>query len=71
MSLYVVKKILAAGKGSDMSHLVSRVAANAPFSKTCLSFIMHTGLKFQKSVSTLYKYNYQRLNRSKPVLVQE
>ena len=33
MSLYVVKKILAPGKGSEISHLVSRVAADAPFSK--------------------------------------
>ena len=51
MSLYVVKKILAPGNGSEISHLVSRVAADAPFSKTCLSFVMHTGLKFQKSWS--------------------
>ena len=45
MSLHVVKKVLAPGKGSEISHLVSRVAADVPFSKTCTSFIIHTGLK--------------------------
>ena len=48
MSLHVVEKILAPGKGSEISHLISRVAADAPFPKTCFSFVVHTGLKFQK-----------------------
>ena len=48
MSLHV-NKILAPGKGSRVSHLISQVAADAPFPKTCLSFVVHTGLKFQKN----------------------
>ena len=49
MLLHVVKKILAPEKGSQISHLISQVAANAPFPKTCSLFVMHAGLKFQKS----------------------
>ena len=48
MSLHVVEKILAPGKGSQTHHLISRVAANAPFPQTRSLFIMHTGLKFTK-----------------------
>ena len=51
MSLHVVKKVLAPGKGLEISHLVSRVAVDALFSKTCASCVMHTGIKFQKSWS--------------------
>ena len=31
MSLHVVEKILAPGKASQISHLISQVAADAPF----------------------------------------
>ena len=34
MSLHVVKKIIVPGKGSEISHLISGVAADAPFPKT-------------------------------------
>ena len=40
-SLHVVKKILAPGKGSEIRHLISSVAADASFLKTCLSFVVH------------------------------
>ena len=50
-SLHVVKKILAPGKGSQISHLISQVAANAPFPQTSLLFVVYTGLKIQKSLS--------------------
>ena len=48
MSLHIVKNILAPGRVSQISRLISRVASDAPFSKTHLLFVMHTGLKFQK-----------------------
>ena len=34
MSLHVVKKILAPGKGSEICHLISWLAADASFPKT-------------------------------------
>ena len=49
MSLHVVKKVLALGKGSPISHLISRVGADAPFPKTCSLFDVYTGLKSKKS----------------------
>ena len=39
MLLHVVKKILAPGNGSEICHLISWVAADAPFSKTRLLFV--------------------------------
>ena len=51
MSLHVVKKILAPGKGSQVSHLISQVAADALFPITCSLLVVHTGIKFQKSWS--------------------
>ena len=51
MSLHVVKKILAPGKGSQVSYLISQVAADALFPKTCSLLVVHTGIKFQKSWS--------------------
>ena len=51
MSLYGVNKILAPGKGSQIRHLISRAAADAPFPKTRSFFVVYTGLKFQKSWS--------------------
>ena len=47
MSLHVVKKILAPGKGSQISHLISRVAADAPFPITRSLLVVHTGVRFQ------------------------
>ena len=51
MSLHVVNQILAPGKGSKVSHLISQVAADALFPITCSLLVMHTGIKFQKSWS--------------------
>ena len=51
MSSHVVKNILAPGKRSQISHLISRVAGDALFPKTFLLLVIHTGLKFQKSWS--------------------
>ena len=51
MSMHVVNKILAPGKGSHVSHLISQVAAEAPFPITCSLLVVHTGIKFQKSWS--------------------
>ena len=53
MSLHVVNKILAPGKGSQVIHLFSQVAADALFPLTCLLLVVHTGsgIKFQKSYS--------------------
>ena len=51
MSLHVVNKILAPGKGSQVSHLIFQVAADALFPITCSLFVVHTGIKFQKNWS--------------------
>ena len=51
MSLHVAKKILALGTGSQISHIISGVAADAPFPQTSLLFNVHTGLKPKKSWS--------------------
>ena len=51
MSLHVVNKKLAPGKGSQVSHLISQVAVDALFPITCLLLVVHTGIKFQKSWS--------------------
>ena len=56
MSLNVVKKMLAPGKGSEISHLISSVDADAPFSKNCLSFVLNSrkvGLK--KGLKLIFK----------------
>ena len=37
-------------KGSQVSHLISWVAADAPFTKTRSLFVVHTGIKFQKKM---------------------
>ena len=44
MSLHVAKKILALGTGSQLSHIISRVAVDAPFPKpvcysTCIQVL--------------------------------
>ena len=51
MSLHVVNKKLAPGKGSQVSHPISQVAVNAIFPITCSLLVVHIGLKFQKSWS--------------------
>ena len=51
MSLHVAKKILALGKGSQISRIISWVAADAPFPQTRLLFDVHTGLKSKESWS--------------------
>ena len=51
MSLYVGNKILAPGKGSQVSHLISQVAADALFPITCSLLVVHTGIKFEKGWS--------------------
>ena len=51
MSLHVVNKILAPVTGSQVSHLISQVAADALFPITCSLLAVHTGIKFQKSWS--------------------
>ena len=51
MFLHVVNKILAPGKGSQVSHLISQVASDALFPITCLLLVMYTGIKFQKNWS--------------------
>ena len=51
MSLHVVNKILALGKWSQVSHLISQVAADALFPINCLLLVVHTGTKFQESWS--------------------
>ena len=51
MSVHVVNKIQAPGKGSQVSHLISQVAADALFPITCSLVVVHTGIKFQKSWS--------------------
>ena len=55
MSLYVVNKILAPGKGSQVSHLISQVAADALFPITCSLLVVHTAIKFQKSLKMSLK----------------
>ena len=51
MSLHVVNKILAPGKGSLVSHLISQVAADALLPITCSLLVVHTGIKVKKSWS--------------------
>ena len=45
MSLHVVNKILAQGKGSQVSYLISQVAADALFPITCSLLVRKVGLK--------------------------
>ena len=52
MSQHVVMKILTPGIGSEISDLISElIAADVSSPESCLSFIVHTGLKFHKSRS--------------------
>ena len=65
MSLHVVKKILAPGKGSQISHLISGVAAAAPFPKVHLSFVLNSrkcGLKRRKVLNISSKISRSKHN---------
>ena len=56
MSLHVVKKILAPGKGSQISHLISRVAADAPFHYSLCLILEKLVLKcLKKGLKLIFK----------------